>query len=163
MGLVDRGGRNAGRGQLRSGGSQYPGRSPRPRPASLYFSSFLNFVSTVAHSSPPDPLNSLPLPLSLLPVIGPSSPARVPTGRCRLLSGTRTARAGNKSRFHDSLPSSNAPNLSPPRSPLRARGAGWAVAAVRAAAGVPAGRGAAGSVWPGVRSGECGLDRENGG
>lgn len=26
-----------------------------------------------------------------------------------------------------------------------------------------AGRGAAGSVWPGVRSGECGLDRENGG
>lgn len=52
---------------------------------------------------PPDSLNCLPLSLPLLPG-GGTPPDRVPTGRCRLLSGTRTARAGNKSRFHDSLP-----------------------------------------------------------
>lgn len=117
-------------------------------PAFLFSSPSLDFVSTVAHFSPPDCLNSRPFPLPALPVSG-TPPAPVPTGRCRLLSGTRTARAGNKSGFHDSLPSSNAPNLSPPGSPLGARGAGRAVPAVKAAAGAPAGRGAGGGVWPG--------------
>lgn len=146
----------------RHGGAQYRGRSPRHHPAALFSSPSLDFVSTVAHFPPPDSLNSLPLPLSPPPFSGTPSPAPVPTGRRRLLRGTRTARAGNKSRFHDSLPSSNAPNLSPPGSPLRARGAGRAVPAVTAAARAPAGRGSAGGEWPGVGRGECGLGGEGG-
>ena len=130
----------------------------RAPPSFLFSSLSLNFVSTVAHFPPPDSVNSLPCPLPPRPLSGPPSPARVPTGRCRLLSGTRTARAGNKSRFHDSLPSSNAPNLSPPGSQLSARGEGLAVQAVRTAAGARAGRGGGSkrvarsgekAVWPG--------------
>lgn len=123
-------------------------------PAFLFSSPSLDFVSTVAHFPPPDCLNSRPFPLPALPVSG-TPPAPVPTGRCRLLSGTRTARAGNKSGFHDSLPPSNAPNLSPPGSPLGARGAGRAVPAVKAAAGAPAGRGAGGACGQGGERGVC--------
>lgn len=160
MGRVYSGGGDAGRGW--SAGAVGLSRRHSRRPRLLIFLFLFGLCFDSCTLSPSDCLNSRPFPQPALPVSG-TSPAPVPTGRCRLLSGTRTARAGNKSGFHDSLPSSNAPNLSPPGSPLGARGAGRAVPAVKAAAGAPAGRGAGGGVWPGWGEGSVARAGRTGG
>lgn len=153
LGRENSGSRNAQRGLTAGVAGLAPWKSRGPVLPPYFLLPLLNFLSTVAHCPPPEPLNPLLVPPSPQPVSG--KPAPVPTGRCRPPSGTRTARAGHKSRFHDSLPSSNAPNLSPPTpSPgpsLGARGAARAVPAVTAAARAPAGRerAAARGVGPG--------------
>lgn len=151
--------------------AQYRGRVAAPSCLRIFFSLLWTFFRRL-HTVPLQSLSVLSLSLCPHSPSAVDLPAPVPTGRGRPPSGTRTARAGNKSRFHDSLPSSNAPNLSAPTpSPgpsVGARGAARAVPAVTAAARAPAGRGArggegsvagrggwgAGGVWRRVRS--CG-------
>lgn len=158
----DDGSRNTGRGWIAAEAGLRRRIVAAAPPCPLIFFSLWTLFRRLHTFPPPDSLNTLPLPLPHLPVSGTPFSASVPTGRCGLLSGTRTARAGNKSGFHDSLPSSNAPNLSPPgpRSERAAR-AGRSRPLQR----LPGRRrevGVGGGKWPGVGRRECGQGGENG-